>query len=596
VTVTSFVRLGSCRIALCLLVASTATACQGVISSPWGESQAPVCNGSAPASDNPTPLPRLTRSAYLNVLADVVKTWAPAVAGQVMSAPAVTDAEGQLGPDSRVTGSSEKRGGFRKLDQVLGQDRVDATFAIAQAVAAELTSSPDRISALLGDCASDSDPSNDDACVQSFIQGGGRVAQRRALDTDDVDFYTSVYAAPGIDAAALADVITVMLTSPYLLYQVEHGGDVVDRARKVYALDGQELANRLSLQFWGTIPDAELTAMVDSGQILTEDGYAAAVAHVAAGPQMTDTLGDFYREYLSLEDLEQMDRLVGTPRYDAVRGSFTPNAGTTQNMIDEVTRLALYYTLKPEGTFNDLFTTTKSFATTADVAEIYGLPVWSGDGEPPEMPDGQHVGLLTHAGMVASGNQVTRPIIKGVIIRSVLLCDPIGAPPANAMMVAQNTQAMLDPLSSTRSLTQALTEQRGDCAGCHSSQINPLGFPTEAFDPLGRVRDVETVFDDAGNVLGMVPIDTTSVPGVIAGDASPVANAADLQAQLLASNRIQECFARKYFRFTFGQVEDAAKDTCTIRSVTDGLVQGQPLGQVLLRLTAAPAFRQRRFN
>ena len=93
-----------------------------------------------------------------------------------------------------------------------------------------------------------------------------------------------------------------------------------------------------------------------------------------------------------------------------------------------------------------------------------------------------------------------------------------------------------------------------------------------------------------------IMIDTTSVPKILPGDSSTVANAAALQAKLLAGNKLQDCLARKYFRFTFGKLEDPARDVCTIQTLSDGLSQGMPLGQVLLRLASTPAFKQRRFN
>jgi Protein of unknown function (DUF1588)/Protein of unknown function (DUF1592)/Protein of unknown function (DUF1595)/Protein of unknown function (DUF1585) len=564
--------------------------------SPPGTTPASLCAGGSPLPlAVSTPLKRLSRFQYMSTLADVVKSWAPSVASQVLAAPAVITAQNTLGEDSRVTGTGDKRGGFRRLDQGVQQDQIDAQFAIAQAVAAELTSSPGRVSALLGPCASDADTTNDAACVQAFVKRAGRLAHRRSLDADDVTFYQTVYGAQGINAAGLTDVLTVMLTSPYFTYQIEHGGDVVDAGQKLYALDGQELVNRLTLQFWGTGPDNTLLAMVDSGSILTDEGYSLALEHIKASPLMANAVSEFFREYLSLEDLDEMNHLNGTARFDALRGAFSPTDQTRENMIDEVLRLATYYAAKPDGKFSDLFTTRKSFATTTDVAQIYGVAPWSGTGEPPDLVDPDRVGLITRAAMVASGAVLTRPIMKGVVLRNVLMCDSIGQPPANAMMVAQEAQATVDPLSSTRTMTKALTESRSDCSACHLGFINPLGFSTEMFDPLGRKRQMESIFDDAGKLLGQVPIDTTATPRLTAGDTTTSSNPGDLQARMLVSNKLQVCMARKYFRFTFGKLEEAT-DNCTIQAISDGLTQGKPLGQVLIDLAKTPAFKQRRFN
>jgi hypothetical protein len=66
--------------------------------------------------------------------------------------------------------------------------------------------------------------------------------------------------------------------------------------------------------------------------------------------------------------------------------------------------------------------------------------------------------------------------------------------------------------------------------------------------------------------------------------------------KMLASYKVQDCLARKYFRFTFNQREDAQTDACTVETLSSGLIQGKPLGQVLLDLAKTPAFKQRRFN
>ena len=63
-----------------------------------------------------------------------------------------------------------------------------------------------------------------------------------------------------------------------------------------------------------------------------------------------------------------------------MRGSFEPTLETTPNMIQEVLDMATYYTTGVDGTFADLFTSQSSFATTSDLAGIYGVDPWTGVG------------------------------------------------------------------------------------------------------------------------------------------------------------------------------------------------------------------------
>ena len=567
--------------------------CLGTVGSEPGDNTAAVCQESAPTAS--APLKRLSRMQLTTSLGDVLKVWAPSMSDAIVAAPAVQKALKGVRDDNRVTGVQTQHGGFRRLDQDVGQEQVDSSFAIASAVAAELTNASDRMSALLGACSTDADATNDEACVRAFITRALRTVERRAPATEDVDYYYSVYAAQGIDPLGIADVITVMLTSPYFFYQVEHGGTVIDDGKHLYALGPEELANRLSLQFWNTIPDTVLLDLVDSGRILTSDGFAEALAHVTSDPRTTKMYDEFFREFLSAEDLPEIDQYDGTAIFDAFRASFQPDGNTRENMIDEVTRLATYYASKPDGTFADLFTTKKSFATTADVAAIYGVQPWDGKSEPPDMPDAQRVGLLTHAAMLATGSPTTRPIMKGVFLRAALLCDDIPPPPANAMQVAQTVGATLSPVMSTRERTTAITSA-AQCAACHAKLINPLGFLTEGFDALGRVRAAEKIFDQSGTLLGEVPVDTSSVPLVFAEDTSSATGPADLAKLIVDSKKAQICLATKYYRYSFAKLEDPMNDSCLVRTMGQHLKDGRAINFVLADIARSASFQQRVFD
>lgn len=582
------------------LVSIVLASCVGTIGGGDGSSssETPETRGDSLCEQSPStkslPLRRLSRVQYETVLADVMTSWAPSVAEAVVTSDRVVRTLSQLREDNRVTLSSTKHGGFRRIDQGMGQDQVDASIAIASAVAAELTSSSERVAALLGTCASATDLENGTSCVRDFIRRAGHAAHRRALTDEDVEFYGSVYAAQGIDREGLADVITTMLSGPYFVYQVEHGDKAVDERAGRYALSGEELANRLALHFWNSIPDETLLALVDSGRILTNEGFGEALTHVVLNPRVHSEYREFFREYFSAEDLPEIDQFKGAPAFDAFRGTFDPTPDTRENMIEEVTRLATFYASKPDGKFADLFTTRKSFATTADVAAIYGVAPWSGEGEPPEIPDPERVGFITHAALLATGRQTTRPIMKGVFARTTLLCDELAPPPANAMQVAQDSGAMLEPVMSSRKRVEAITS-RADCASCHERLINPLGFLTEGFDGLGRVRKTESVFDQEGNLLGQIPVDTTSVPYVTSEDSSTANGPADLARLLVASKRAQMCLAKKYFRYTFARVDDAS-DACLIQTLGNAFVDGKPIQTVLADIARSTTFRERVFD
>jgi Protein of unknown function (DUF1588) len=283
--------------------------------------------------------------------------------------------------------------------------------------------------------------------------------------------------------------------------------------------------------------------------------------------------------------------LIGTPAFDTLRGDFEPGPDTTANMIAEAVGMASWYTFVGAGSFEELFTSDRSFASTPDVAAIYGMPAWDG-GEPPTFDDDVRAGLLTRAALVATGGLSSRPIMKGVFIRKGLLCDLVPPPPNNA---AANPPEVSDEMT-TREVVEELTEQPDSaCAGCHATLINPLGFATENFDPLGRVRSEQLLFDDDGQVVGSKPIDTSSVPAIDGGD-EPSSGAADLSRLMLESGKPQACFARNLLRFTWARAEDVQRDGCVLADAAVRLSTGESLAEVLRAMALQPQFRQRGFE
>lgn len=160
-------------------------------------------------------------------------------------------------------------------------------------------------------------------------------------------------------------------------------------------------------------------------------------------------------------------------------------------------------------------------------------------------------------------------------------------------MVAAEAEAQ-SPAASARQRAEAISEARADCAACHQQTINPLGFVTESFDGLGRFREMETVYaPSSGEALAEVPVDSAAVPRVVAGDARPASDTATLARYMLESGKPQACFARHYFRFTFGRQEQDEADGCTLEEMYRGLLEGQSFGSVLRVLALRPEFRRR---
>ncbi|MDB4984861.1 MAG: hypothetical protein JWN04_39 [Myxococcaceae bacterium] len=568
-----------------LATAQVLASCSGNVSSPESPSLSleksshdltfACTEGMLPSSS----LSRLSKTQYVNTLHDLLEAQLPSYFDALW--PVVTSVLSAL-PDDTIS----KVAPFSTMDQAVSQQHVDTYFTIAQTVAQQLTQDDAHVAALLGCQSGEAELE----CVDRFIRQFGRRAFRHTLLDAEHDFLSGVYAATGIDAAGLADVITVALNAPQFLYRVEFGDRPVHGKPNTYTLSGPELASRLAFHFWQTMPDDALLDSAEAGELASDKGYAKLVEQLRADPRTGASMRVFVNEWLALSDLRELDSLVGDATFDAFVGNDTPSAALRDDMISEVEDSFLFH-LGRDDAFADWFVSPYSFAKSDELAAIYASEKWDGKSAlPPRFPIGQRSGLLTRAALLATGSAKTRPIMKGVFVRTRILCDRVPPPPANATTIP----AELTSTMTTRKVVETLTEQPGStCASCHATLINPLGFATENYDALGRIRAAEVLYSAEGNAAGEQPVLTASTPRVWSDDDTTSTGAADVAELILHSGKAEACFARQYIRFAYGRTEDDQVDGCALESVRSALESGQSLQQAIRAPVVRPEFRQR---
>ena len=532
---------------------------------------------------------RLTKRQYERTLRDVLKGTLGEADGVAVMAAAQTNLE-QLPTEQRFKSSNDLHGSYRRLSQTLDQGHVDNWYALALTVAAQLTS-PARLGTTVGACATDVGTGSVEECVSSFVERFGKLVLRRPLTQDEVVFYSGFYGATTqLSTAGFADVIGGLLNAPEFLYMVENGSDAPGSKPGSFALSDYEIASRLSYHFWDTMPDEELFQKAAAGQLSDRAELEKQIDRMLADPRATETAREFFRDWLKLEDLPALDQLLGIPEYDAFVADHPPSAQLREAMIDEVLDLLEHLVFREPGGVNELFTTELAYPKTEELASLYGVSPAAGG--PVTLPEGQRPGLLTRAAFLATGTANTRPIMKGVFIRTNLLCEPIPAPPNNVSTDSPNiTETM-----STRQIVEELTEKKGSsCAGCHVQQINPLGFATENFDSLGRIRAQQSLFDETGKSLGLAPIDTrTQVK--IDSETYDVSGPPELMSALVESGKLEACLTRHYFRYSFGRWENLKADGCALETMRQKLVQTGSISGMLREVALTPEFTQRVFK
>ncbi len=536
------------------------------------------------------PLRRLSRVQYQNTVRALVQRFAPSSGAAILTS--VQPILGNVFQDAHVGGPNPKRGGFTRLDQSLQQGHIDVSYQLATAIGAAFTQSTARVTEVFGACATDGSTTNDKACLDTFVREFGARAKRHPLGTDDVAFYERpIGTGSPVDRAALADVVALILQSPGVFFFEEHGQDGPFPGR--VPLDAYELASRLSYNFWNAPPDEELWQAAASGALLTEAGYTAQLQRVVSDAKAAAALSEFMAQWLRLDTLPSMSSLNADAQFKAFLGSTpAPTASTTADMVNDVLSSALAVT-REGGGVSELLTGQASYAKEPLLAGIYGTSQWDGTSAPSPVTAPARAGLLTRAAMLATGVHVTRPIMKGVFIRTALLCDPVPPPPPGACMTPPPP---LPAVSTTREKAEALTEKAGtSCSGCHMQLINPLGHMTENFDALGRERSEEPVFDSAGTLLGAKAIHTDTTL-LLDGSTFAIKGAADATRLIDASRKVHSCFSEQYLSFVLARTLDAQQDGCGLSTLESAAMANAPLSDLQRRAASLAEFKTRSFQ
>ncbi len=410
----------------------------------------------------------------------------------------------------------------------------------------------------------------DRTCAQGVVSSLGRRAFRRALTQDEAAALMGLYdaAAPKGFEVALTWVLEAILQSPQFLYRVEAGGPAGPDG--TLALTGEELASRLSYLLWRSMPDEELLTAAESGALDTQAGRQAQAKRLLDSPKSADAVADFFRQYLSLDRLPELDKdRTSYPDF---------SAPLAQSWRDSFAAFAAEGWTK--GHLADLYTSDALYADTT-LAQVMDLHPAPPQGTVTRFAAPHPGGLLAQPGLLAylASPDQSSPIRRGVFTYRQLMCQPIPDPPANLNVT-------IPPVSHTQT-----TRQRFDahgalpgCSGCHSV-IDPLGDGFEHFDGIGRWRDT-----DNG-----LPVDSSGaiVDAREAALAGPFDGTGELAARLAASRQVHDCFATGMFRFALGRVE-TPDDECALDQLEgDFYASGGNLRGLLYSIATSDVFRTR---
>ncbi len=511
---------------------------------------------------------RLTR-------AEVMQSMEAVVGPDVMAASTVLQAAVQIPGESPGDLVADFQNGHA-IEHVAG------LLVTAEAVASEVGADATARGTVFGACADTADT----ACAGSFLDMQARRILKRPLSAERRQALLSGFEAEGAGLAGMQWLLSRLLQAPEAVFHLEPiraacDPDPVacpDVPGGLVAIDDWAVASRLSYALTGQGPDDDLLDAAARGELRT----------VAQVRPHAERLVDSAAARRQLSAVLDSWLLLGTRAKPnlAVAGALGIDAdGLAEEAREELLEYAAYQVFDADAGAAELLGAAIGFPRSQRMAELYGSEVAAGDA-PVTLPGG-HGGLVLRVSPLMSGHPYTSPILRGAYVRKRVMCDdvPLPDPAAVAEGLAELDAADRTVLS-TRQVVEAVTAPPL-CAGCHQL-INPLGFAMEGFDPFGRARTEEVVYDEAGVELARHPLDTV-VDDPILDDDGPdrLTGAEDLAGALADSAKARACIAERLY--TYGWLRPAGDgDACTIAQVALGLQEGGSIKDAWIDAVVAP--------
>ena len=405
------------------------------------------------------------------------------------------------------------------------------------------------------------------ACARDILSTVARRAYRRPVSDDDVarllTFYDRGRAAGSFDNG-IEMALRRLLVSPEFLFRVERDPEGIAPGAS-YRLSDLELASRLSFFLWSSIPDDELLAVAERGELGDPRVFEAQVERMLADPRSEALVGNFAGQWLTL-------RNAAAVRPD--EDEFPDFGEGLRQAFQRETELLFDSVLREDRSTLDLLAADYTFVNER-LAQHYGIPNVRGSHfRRVALDDAARGGLLGHGSIltVTSYANRTSPVNRGKWVLENILGTPPPPPPPDVPELETAEDA--EPLS----MREAMEQHRANpvCASCHRL-MDPLGLSLEPFDAIGRWRDRES---------GGAAIDASGeLP-----DGTPFDGPSGLKAALLRHpDRFVTTVTEKLMTYALGRgvehydapairaiVRDAARDDYRLSALVKGVVRSTP--------------------
>lgn len=318
--------------------------------------------------------------------------------------------------------------------------------------------------------------------VEDAIRFASQAWRRPLSKTEEAGlrgFYAKLREDPKLDhPKAVKSLLARVLIAPAFLYRLEQPAQVASDK----PLSNWELASRLSYFLWASVPDQELRRAAAASELTNPQQLERQVKRMLADPKARRLSTEFFGQWLGFYRFDQY-RGVDTMRFP----EFTDEVKAA--MYDESVSF-FEHVVRKDRPVRELLSANYTFLNKT-LAKHYGIKKEIASTGQTELVEGanefQRGGLLRLGAVLTATSAPLRtsPVKRGDWVLRRVLGTPTPPPPADAGSIPADDKSF-----GGMSVFERLEAHKRNpsCASCHT-RIDPLGFPLERYDAVGRWRD-----------------------------------------------------------------------------------------------------------
>jgi hypothetical protein len=422
--------------------------------------------------------------------------------------------------------------------------------------------------------------------AREVLQRFASKAYRRPVDARTLDRLVRIaeeaYSSPGKNfAQGVGQAMIAVLASPRFLFRIE-GSEPATSARGFALVDEYSLASRLSYFLWSTMPDDELMALANRGEL--RKNLQGQVKRMLADGRSEQLVKNFTGQWLQSRDFDNFPiqaRVI--LRADGLPRMVDDDVFELKRSMKQETEAYFGYMLREDRPILELIDSDYAFVN-GPLAKLYGIPDVNGrEVHKVRLPEGSpRGGILTQAGvlMITSNPGRTSAVKRGNFILENILGTPTPPPPPDIPALEEALKGIKDREPTMREVMEV---HRADamCAACHN-RMDPLGLAFENYNAMGFWRDQEK----------KQPIDASGklVTGRAFKDARELKQILKTEYKL----DVYRCLTEKMMTYALGRGPEY-QDVETVDQVVDRVErEGGKLSTIVYALIESSPFQKRR--